>query len=164
MPICGSCSGRGTNTCFSCGGRKFHQRLTVSGDMDISPCVTCGGRGSVRCQFCMGTGNVGAAGPVGTPSPHQPGANEDILAGRWNAAQGGWYEFAKLGGDYTLTEYGPFGPTGTGVATVSGNTVTLDVTNAMLGRYTVRLRLSGNNMQGTVNIMGVPMPFVLTRD
>jgi hypothetical protein len=163
MPICGSCSGSGTNTCFSCGGRKFHQRLTVSGDMDISSCLPCGGRGRVKCQFCRGTGKVGAEGSGRKPAPRQPGANEDILAGRWNAAQGGWYEFVKLGGGYTLTEYGSFGRTGTGTATVSGATVTLDVKNAMLGRYTVRLRLSGDTMQGTVKIMGVPMPFVLTR-
>jgi hypothetical protein len=131
--------------------------------MDISPCLVCGGRGRVRCQFCGGRGTVGDSAAAGAPAPRRRQPDADVLAGRWNAAQGGSYEFVKQGGGYRLTEYGPIGQTGTGTATLSGHTVTLDVNNVVLGRYTVRLQLGGDTLQGQLNVMGMPMPLVLTR-
>lgn len=162
MAMCASCSGRGSVSCYSCYGRKFHQRPDSSGGMDVVPCSACMGTGGTRCQFCGGTGKVPDAGGA-APEWRSGGTHDDAVAGRWNASQGGSYEFVKQGSRYSLTEYGQFGPTGKGTATVTGHIVTLNFTNAVLGRVSLRLRLSGNTMQGAVNMMGMSMPFMLTR-
>jgi hypothetical protein len=131
--------------------------------MDISPCLVCAGRKETRCSFCNGTGKVGDSrsshygrGPAGQP----PG---DPLEGTWHGAQGGHYELKKEGNVYRVDEYGTMGKVGGGIAMLNGASVTLDVTNALLGRYVVQLGLKGNQLRGTMNVMGMPMPFVLSR-
>ena len=164
MPTCASCSGRGTNTCPSCGGRKFHSRITSSGDMDMSPCGVCAGRGTVRCQFCGGRGTVGSDPPPPARFPGRHAGHDDPLAGRWSSQQGGSYEFAKQGSAYVVVEYGALGRTGNGRASLKDNVVRLDISNVMLGQYSLSLRLTGDTLRGQLNVMGVPMPFVLMRD
>ena len=167
MTMCASCSGRGDTTCHSCGGRGTIQRLTSNGDMDISTCLVCGGKRRIRCQFCGGRGTVGpdmtAPMPPKRARPRAP--DEDALEGRWAAAQGGgYYELVKDGSQYSVTEYGPMGETGSGRATRSGDVVTLHITNMLLGAFTLSLRLKGDALHGSLNVMGIPMPFVLTRE
>lgn len=162
MAMCVSCSGSGSTTCFSCGGRRQISRLTISGDMDISACLVCGGKGRIRCQFCQGSGAIGAFAPTGRPAPRTQASSADVLAGRWQG-QGGSYEFVKRDQDYALTEYGAIGRTGSGTATLTGNAVTLNISNVMLGEYSVRLQLQGDTLRGNMSVLGIPMPFVLTR-
>jgi len=87
----------------------------------------------------------------------------DVLAGNWYDPQNNYFLIVKQGGAYTLTGHGGLGQTATGTATLSGNLVRLDITDVVVGRYTVELRLSGDTMQGTIRVMGFPMPLVLTR-
>ena len=165
--MCVACSGSGTNTCSGCGERGSTQRLTVTGAMDISPCLVCGGRGRVPCQFCGGRGQVGtepAPGLGAPPPPPRPGRSSgDPVEGRWNGPQGCWFEFVRDGSAYRVTEHGPLGQTGTGTATLQGGAVKLEGTNVLMGKYTVELRLVGDTLQGEFRVMGIPVPLNLHR-
>ena len=165
MAICASCSGRGTVTCFSCGGRRFISRLTASGDMDMNACGVCAGKGTIRCQFCGGSGKVGADPQQGGPPPlpRARAAGEDALAGRWNGQQGTGYEFVKRSNSYEVIEFGPLGRTGAGSAKLSSNIARLDIDNVLFGHYSIDLKLEGDTLKGTLMVMGIPMPMVLNR-
>jgi hypothetical protein len=131
--------------------------------MDISPCLVCAGRKVTRCSFCNGTGKVGGSSPSHFSRGATTQASSDPLEGTWYGAQGGHYELRKQGNVYRVDEYGAMGKVGGGTATLNGASVTLDITNVLLGRYVVQLGLQGNQLRGTMNVMGMPMPFVLSR-
>lgn len=160
MGVCGSCWGSGRIRCSSCSGRGYISRLTSSGEMDTSPCAVCGGRREIRCSFC------GGSGQVGTPSTEQSSRprrrSSDPLEGRWSMA-GGWYEFYREGDEYRVVAGGPTGLTDEGSATRDGNLVRLHIRSTFLGDYTLELQLSGNTLQGTINVMGMPVRAVFQR-
>lgn len=56
--MCGSCTGKGQITCSSCGGRRHVSRMTMKGEVEITPCAVCYGRGRIKCPFCGGSGYV----------------------------------------------------------------------------------------------------------
>jgi len=133
--------------------------------------------------FQLGVSVANAAGPL-TPETGRVGKSElqaltaiakwlgsasvksvpkqDVLAGRWNG-QGGSYQFTKQGNQYSVTEYGAVGETGTGTATLVANTVTLKANNPLLGAYTIQFNLDGNTLRGSLNVLGNAVPMVLTR-
>ena len=86
-----------------------------------------------------------------------------MLAGQWFDAQGNYYDVVKKGNRYSVTEHGALGQTGTGTATLSGNVVTLNLTNILLGRYTLQLELAGDTLRGAMQMMGIPVPIVFNR-
>lgn len=166
MMTCASCGGTGMWRCTSCHGRGYVSRLTANGDMDMSPCAVCGGRRQVRCDFCRGTGRINAPGgrPSGGPlSPGKRRPSDDLLEGRWNGASGSWMEFKRAGARYRVTEGGPLGVTGKGTARLRNRTVSLESTNVILGSYRLELRLTDDQLIGQLNVMGLPVPLVLTR-
>ncbi len=166
MTTCGFCNGAGQITCTSCGGRGYFGRLTGSGDFDMSPCAVCAGRKRIECQACHGRGQIDLPQtPVSPPPrpPHPRKKTSDVLEGYWSAS-GGTYEFLKKKRKYRVIETSAAGQTGEGTATLQGNMVTMTLTNILLGTYTVTMTLRGERLEGTVQFMGIPVPFVLTRD
>ena len=161
MTMCGSCSGSGKVTCPGGGGKGNKTRITMNGDVETLPCLVCSGNKRVRCNICQGTGQIGAPSGGGTSAPRKWKSNEDVLAGRWNT-KGGWFEFTKDGDGYSYTEYGAVGKTGSGTASISGQTVTMNGTN-VFGTSTLKLELDGDTLLGSMKVMGLPVPVVLTR-
>ena len=61
---CGNCSGSGTVTCSSCGGRGYHTTSTTRTDwegnteyvQEDTPCSCSGGQ--TTCGYCHGCGRV----------------------------------------------------------------------------------------------------------
>lgn len=84
------------------------------------------------------------------------------IRGRWQN-QAGWVEFTGTGPTYQFTDWGLLGQVGDGIATVSGNTVTLRGRNVLLGTYVLSLVVNGPVMTGAMNVMGFPMPYQLWR-
>ncbi len=160
--MCASCSGTGTVRCSSCNGRGQTQRLTISGDMDISPCLACAGRGQVPCQFCGGRGVIGSSQPSAPPA-RKRGLASDKLEGRWNGPSGNWYEFVREGENYGVKEGSPLGQTGHGSAKLKADLVKLNIENSSLGKYSFELRLIGDRLEGQLQIMGMVMPISLNR-
>ncbi|MDH4163245.1 MAG: hypothetical protein OEW15_11240 [Nitrospirota bacterium] len=117
----------------------------------------------MRCDPCSGTGRFMRQKPLSSPSAGLPVPGKDILAGTWKGTQGGTYEFINRGGYYELNEYGLLGRSGTGVATLLGNRVELQVTNVLLGRYSFQLEYQENTLRGSMKVLGIPVPMVLTR-
>jgi hypothetical protein len=165
MSTCGSCSGTGKVHCSSCGGKRYHYRLSASGQMDMTPCFTCQATGQMRCGFCGGRGTIGFNAPtsVSPPARRRGATGTDVLAGQWYDPQGNYFDIVKKGGGYKVTTHGALGQSGSGTAELSGSTVTLEINEALIGRYALDLELEGDTMQGTVTVMGIPMPLVLTR-
>lgn len=77
---------------------------------------------------------------------------------------GGWFEFYREGDEYRVVAGGPTGLTDEGSATRDGNLVRLHIRSTFLGDYTLELQLSGNTLQGTINVMGMPVPAVFQRE
>lgn len=163
MTKCGGCHGTGKVRCSACHGRRYKSRLTGKGEFEMSPCLVCGGTGRMRHDFCHGRGYLGtkASGSRPTPRPRKKG--EDVLAGRWNGSKGTWYEMVKQGNSYQVTEHGPLFQTGSGTATLSESIVTLEMTNVLLGTYTIQLRLEDDILRGTLSVLGFPVSMILTR-
>lgn len=161
MTMCGMCSGSGKVTCPGCGGKGNKTRMTINGEVETLPCLVCGGSRRVRCDLCQGTGQIGTGPGGGSSAPRKRKSNEDVLEGRWNT-KGGWYEFTKEGDHYSVTERGALGKTGSGTATLSSRTVTIQVRNVM-GAYTLQFELDGDTLRGSMKVMGKPVPMVLTR-
>lgn len=161
MTMCGSCSGSGKVTCVGCAGTGKKTRLTMTGELETIPCLVCKGSGRVRCNFCNGTGQIGSNRPSAS-APRSGQSSNDALEGRWDT-KGGWYEFTKDGDSYSFTEHGAVGKTGSGTATISGDTVTMKGTSPF-GSYTRRFELDGDTLRGSMQVMGMSVPMVLTRN
>jgi len=104
--------------------------------------------------------------PSGQPHGAPPAVTEAFdpndLSGHWESGNGG-YELARVGDRYDVRETGLMGQTGRGQAVRRGNTLHLVIDNLLLGRIAVDLQFDGKTLRGTVNVMGMPMPLVLTR-
>jgi len=84
------------------------------------------------------------------------------LEGTWVTAGGSW-QFTKDAQGYQFQETSPLGVVGQGRATCENGHVHIDYVNSLMGRITCTLALSGNLMQGSVNLGVVAMPLILQR-
>ena len=159
MAQCTYCFGSGKVTCRSCSGRKYHYRLTGSGDMDMTPCFTCGGSGRMRCNRCGGTGRIEDYVPDVTDVQ-----SDDPLAGRWICSDGRWLVFVPQGDHYSV-EYGTSSVKGgSGTATLHGSEVSLQLRILFLINYSNTLTLEGNTLRGTLKLGPIPIPLVFRRN
>lgn len=165
MSTCTSCNGSGKVPCPTCHGQGFVSRPNEEGQIVQKLCTLCTGERQIRCGFCRGTGKVSAIEPAKPQAaPARPAAAApDRLAGRWNGAEGTWYEFVPDGRGYKVTAGGLRGPTGSGKATLIGHQITIDATDVLCGHYTLELTLHGHHMDGIDRKAGFPVPVVYHR-
>lgn len=64
---------------------------------------------------------------------------------------------------YRYTEWGFIGQVGDGRAIVSGNVVTLQGRNVLLGNYSLSLVVQGSLLIGVSSILGFSIPYQLRR-
>lgn len=173
---CGVCYGSGQQRCHGCSGRGSISRMSLHG-VEMSPCAVCGGRGRHRCEFCSGTGKIGTP-DVPAPSvayplpaqPHQPSPHPTQpatppppgLKGKWVAADGSWYQFDGDGPEYALTAGSATG-TARGSALLEGDEARLVFHVPLLGPLEILLRVQGEELSGTMNVMGVLVPMSFRR-
>lgn len=84
------------------------------------------------------------------------------ISGRWQS-ESGWVEFMGDGPIYRYTEWGFIGQVGDGRAIVSGNVVTLQGRNVLLGNYSLSLVVQGSLLVGVSSILGFSIPYQLRR-
>jgi len=135
----------------------------MSGDLDISTCIVCAGRGRVNCQFCGGRGSVFTQGPSSRGGRGRGRGGKD-LRGHWTCQTGTWYEFTGNDPNYDVIEGGPMGQTGQGSAVRSGDRVRLSANNVVAGPYEVELHRKGDSLHGTFSFYGITMDADFYRD
>ncbi len=161
---CGFCSGSGHVTCPGCGGKGYHGRLDGNMEFEMSPCAVCAGRKQIPCNVCHGRGEINLPDPPSgfNQKVKSEKKSSDILEGIWTTS-GGSYEFIKEKDKYRVIENSALGKSGEGTATISGNNVTLSMNTKFLGSFTLELELNGDSLEGSISMMGFPVPFILYR-
>ena len=170
MSKCATCDGTGKAACVSCHGEGIITRTGDDGESVSRLCGLCQGKRVVTCGACHGTGQVvgheaPAPGPAAVAArPQLAGqAQADRLAGRWDGAQGTWYEFVPDGNRYRATGGGPRGVSAIGTATLVGHTVKLDADDPFYGHYSLELTLRGTHLDGIDRKAGFPLPVTFHR-
>ena len=109
--------------------------------------------------------------PVSNPVPPQDqpnrgsestSVNADPLEVTW-AVSGVSLRFTKDAQGYLLEENSVLGIVGRGRATCEKGHVQIDYVNSFMGRVTCTLALSGNVMQGSMNVGPISLPIYLQR-
>lgn len=123
---------------------------------------------NVQNGICSECGN----GPESSCSKSSPPEHSDRrekrrppyadISGRWQS-ESGWVEFMGDGPIYRYTEWGFIGQVGDGRAIVSGNVVTLQGRNVLLGNYSLSLVVQGSLLIGVSSILGFSIPYQLRR-
>lgn len=122
----------------------------------------------VRNDICSECGNKRERPRSESSSPQHSARREKRqtmhadIGGRWQS-ESGWIDFVGDGPTYRYTEWGLLGQVGDGHATVSGNVVTLQGRNLLLGIYSLSLVVQGSLLTGAFSILGLQIPYQLRR-
>lgn len=167
---CWSCGGDGKVRCSGCHGSGTARGSLSGGTFGIQPypCSVCGMSGKMRCDTCRGTGQLDGPDTVAgnqaipTVDPTPQGPPPPGIKGRWRATDGSWYEFVGDGPEYKVSG-GTATGTVTGRAFLDGNHVRLEVMVPVLGQMEFHFTVHGEEMTGTVNILGMSITASMRR-